>query len=53
MTNQELVSKLEGLRDEMYTAHVVHKNDIQLYLLYDRLRQIVEALKEPEPSQAR
>lgn len=53
MTNEELVARLEGLRDELYSAHAIHGNDANLYLLYDRLRQIVEELKAPEPAEPR
>lgn len=46
MTTEDLVAKLEGLRDELFAAHSVHSNDVNLYLLYDRLRQVIEELKE-------
>lgn len=53
MTNEDLISRLEGVRDETYHAYISHQDHTHLYLLYDRLRQIVEELKQPQPAEQR
>lgn len=45
----DLVPRLEGIRDELYAEYVIHPERSNLYLLYDRIRQIVEELKERQP----